>query len=57
MMCKPWHFKGEHHLKRTKDLPPDYCRWALRSLEKLSAEERFALEIIVGRADKAMKAP
>lgn len=52
LFSKPWHFKGEHHMKRTGDLPPDYCRWALRNLTKMSGEEKLALEIIVNRDEK-----
>lgn len=52
ILSKPWHFKGEHHMKRTGDLPPDYCQWAIRNLVKLSAEERLACEIVISRAKK-----
>ncbi len=54
LMMKPWHFKGEHHLKKTGLLPPDYCRWALRNIKKLSPEERLACEIIVKRSEKLL---
>lgn len=53
LFSKPWHFMGDHHMKRTGDLPPDYCQWALRNLQKLSAEERLACEMVVARAKKA----
>lgn len=55
ILSKPWHFKGDHHMKKTGDLPPDYCQWAIRNMTKLSAEERLACEIVIARAKKKLE--
>ena len=35
--------------KRIGDLPPNYCTWALRNLEKITPEERQGLQAVIRR--------